>query len=64
MSYLDSITVPVKNIFKVIIMLLTLAKLFFFLEKEKQAEAKFEALKMQIQLVRNFARQLSQYNVA
>lgn len=38
------------------------AKLFF-LEKEKQAEAKFEALKMQIQLVRNFASQLSQYNV-
>ncbi|KAG2230138.1 hypothetical protein INT48_001480 [Thamnidium elegans] len=34
----------------------------FYNEKEKQAEAKFEALKMQIQLVRDFAGQLSQYN--
>lgn len=33
------------------------------IEKEKEAEAKFEALKMQVQLVRDFAVQLSQHRV-
>lgn len=33
------------------------------LEKEKEAEAKFEALKLQVQLVRDFAVQLSHLHV-
>lgn len=33
------------------------------IEKEKEAEAKFEALRMQVQLVRDFAVQLSQHRV-
>lgn len=36
----------------------------FYDEKEKEAEAKFEALKMQVQLVRDFAVQLSQHRTA
>lgn len=32
-------------------------------EKEKQAEGKFKTLKMQVQLVRDFADQLSHYGV-
>lgn len=36
---------------------------YYYLEKEKQAEAKYEALKMQVQLVRDFAVQLSHHSV-
>ncbi|KAI7887595.1 SPX domain-containing protein [Mucor mucedo] len=36
----------------------------FYDEKEKQAEGKFKALKMQVQLVRDFAEQLSHYGSA
>lgn len=34
------------------------------LEKEKEAEAKYEALKLQVQLVRDFAVQLSHLHVS
>jgi hypothetical protein len=39
-------------------------KNFRLKEKEKQAEAKYEALKLQVQLVRDFAVQLSNLDVS